>query len=948
MKIQVISDIGDDVYATVSTEEDAIRIDSAMNILLRGDASRIRSNPSDSEVLVFAQEHKLDSIGHIQDILRKTNIAVSGQDDRFVLSDKIVPFLKYFFGDFKVSDEVDLNFFTTLTALTSKERQTLVNGFRTLSKNNALGKASSSHDSTPNLQTLYIFSKLLPNDRSLGMTRLFQCLNSEYTLHEFFAIYNHSKKYQSLPITIEVLNAAVDKFLNFEITLPFFVDFELENEIKKNEYKILRSTEPYTEILGLKIYKEDLKASVDKFQTFFANAKSFNGNPQKAINDIIYYVGYISPHKFFIGLKHKASRLDYGICQAEVFYSVSLLCYILASSGEMYERLKETNVSASNCIKRILDTKSVSIKPSEIFDLFCRENFKPHSYNFFKRGFTLYAMYYELRARPIPQELNRTLFDRLLFEAYEANIEFLNDLCNLLFVEKVDLFNKPITNIHDLKIIKYLGSHLPTQWNNFDTVFESGRVVRGSEMHNIFAEIQDFTYSWKDTDIKFIEALKVQSVKDITSGMDAGDVLRKVISALGHGLNIHLKDLKHIIESEDMSDSIFDVGAVLNFINDLLEIDSTMISVFESKYKSPYALEQQWLDTISLETIVFDDLLSLYSPIEGGVRQGLSYLFEYFQNEPETECVNQHLRIDQFSMTRLSKFNPLILAVGLKEVSNCCMIYGGAGFSCCIDSFRSDDSQVYVIYDHNLEIFCGSVYAFPGDSMAIDFDNSEKDFKEADTYTCDQIEFSFSAVTKGDEYTSEVADNLIDMFYEFAINFDNDPDTVIINLSSAGGLSSSYRWSNSSEIVSDRYIDILDNDYGTTAKSISTQRNETYQDIQSTSDKILYICNPKYSNHCSIDYLEVAFCEECNEYVDAEDINWVDDGGICNECSAECSHCGGRRPKEEIYGSNQLCEDCGTFCDSCGDYVLQEEFSEDPDGEQCDNCYEPEDDDSEY
>ena len=267
--------------------------------------------------------------------------------------------------------------------------------------------------------------------------------------------------------------------------------------------------------------------------------------------------------------------------------------------------------------------------------MFCKEDFKPHSYDFFKRGFTLYAMYYDLRARPVPQELDRTLFDRLLFEAYEANLDFLNDLCNLLFVEKVDLFNKPITNIHDLKIIKYLGSHLPIQWGTFNLVFiESGRIPFGSEMHNAFAEIQSFTYSWKDTDRNFIEALKVQSVKDISSGMDADKVLRKVVSALNHGLNIHLKDLKYILESGDMSDSIFDVGAVLNFVDDLLEIDSAMISVFESKYESPYALEQQWLDTSSLENIVFNDLLNLYSPIEGGVRLGLSYLFEYFLNDP--------------------------------------------------------------------------------------------------------------------------------------------------------------------------------------------------------------------------------------------------------------------------------------------------------------------------
>jgi hypothetical protein len=230
--------------------------------------------------------------------------------------------------------------------------------------------------------------------------------------------------------------------------------------------------------------------------------------------------------------------------------------------------------------------------------------------------------------------------------------------------------------------------------------------------------------------------------------------------------------------------------------------------------------------------------------------------------------------------------------------------------------------------------------------MSIDLgDESSKNSKAADTYTCDQIEFSFNASTKGDEYTSEVADKLIDMFYKFAINFENSPDTIIINISDTGGLSSSYSWSNSSEIVSDKYFDLLDNTDRTTAKPISTQRNETYQDIRSTSDKILYICNPTYSTNCIIDYVNVAYCEGCDEYVDEDDMNWGNEVILCNACSATCSNCSEVRPKEEIYGFNELCEDCGAYCESCGEYVLYDDFSEDPNNEQCDDCYEPEDED---
>lgn len=946
MTIQVVSDIGDDVYATVSTEEDAIRIDNAMNILLRGDASRIRANPSDPAISEFARTHGFDKIEDVEELLQNISIAVSGQDDKFVLSDRIVPFIRYFFGNFKsYYDDGDLNFFTTLAALTTKERQTLVNGFRTLSKNNAFGGVSSAHNSTANLQTLYIFLKLLPKDRHLGMSRLFGSLNSENTLHEFFNEYDHYSKYQSLPITIEVLNAAVDKFLNFEITLPFFVDSELASVIKDNERTILNNKEPYTDILGVKISRKDFESSVYRFRTFFANAKSFNDKPKKAIDDIIYYVGYISPHTF---RKENPFTIKYLTLQKEVFYSVSLLCYILASSGEMYERLKETNVSASNCIKRILEAKAPSIEPSEIFDLFCRENFKPNSSDFFKRGFMLYAVYYDLRARPEPQKITQTLFDRLLFEAYDANLEFINNFYNLIFVEKIDLFNKPISNVVDFKIIKYLSSHLPVR--SLDRIYASGRIPSDFDMRNAFYEIANYENSWREIYRDIIERVRDDSIRSLLDGKSPKSIQNSAISELKRELNSHLVDLKTTLESEDLSDSIFDTDAALTFVNDLIAIDRTMMSVFESIHNDPKVVETVWNSHELIQNEAFNDLVNLYSPLASGVRRALSYLFEFFQDESEIKSVNQSRRIGNFSLTRLSKFNPLILAVGLKEVSNCCMIYGSVGFTCCLDAFSSDDSQVYVLYDHDLEIFYGSTYAFPGDSIAIvdiqGIDESESR-KPRGTYTCDQIELSFDASTKSSEYISEVANNFIEMFYYFAVDFDEDAiDTVIINLSDAGGLPSDYEWHNDPEIVPHAKTEFLDDSFGEPrAKPISTQRNETYQDISSRSSKVLYICHPdRTTGYCTVDYEHINYCEGCDEYT-AEEVFFTGYESLCESCSRQCSECSEVKPKDEIYGLAGLCEDCGKDCSGCNDFKGSFEFGDDPSGELCDECYEEEDDD---
>jgi hypothetical protein len=950
MNIQVISDIGDDVYATVSTEEDAIRIDNAMDILLRGDASRIRTNPSDPAISKFAKTHGFDKIEEVEKLLHNVSIAVSGQDNKFVLSDKIVPFIRYFFGDFKsYYNDGDLNFFTTLAALTTKERQTLVNGFRTLSKNNAFGKVSSAHNSTANLQTLYIFLKLLPKDRHLGMSRLFGSLNSENTLHGFFNEYDHYSKYQSLPITIEVLNAAVDKFLNFEITLPFFVDSDLASVIKDNQRNPnTTGKEPYTDILGVEISRKDFESSVESFRTFFANAKSFNDRPKKAIDDIIYYVGYTSPHTF---RKENPFPIRYLIHQKEVFYSASLLCYILANSGDMYERLKETNVSASNCIKRILEAKTPSIESSEIFDLFCRENFKPNSLDFFKRGFMLYAMYYDLRARPEPQKVTQTLFDRLLFEAYDANLDFLNDFYNLIFVEKIDLFNKPISNVVDFKIIKYLSSHLPV--HSLDRIYQSGRIPRDGDMRFAFQERVDYENSWREIYRERIDKIRDAAIQDVFQGKSPKSVRDSVLLEYKRDINDHLIGLRDTLISEDSSGSIFNVDAALNFVNDLIAIDQTMMSVLESIHGSPESLKL-WSDRKLVQNNDLWRYLNVYSPNQSGVRRALSYLFDYFQDESETKSSNQSLRIGEFSLTRLSKYNPLILAVGLKEVSNCCMIYGSAGFSCCLDAFSSDDSQVYVLYDHDLEIFCGSTYAFPGDSMGIhDVQGVGEYYYTNNTYTCDQIELSFDASTKSSEYKSEVADNFIDMFYEFAINFDEDVvDTVIINLSDAGGLPSDYNWENENKIVPSEKATLLDDSctyLALTAKLISIQSNDTYQDISSTSPKILYICHPERTSgtYCDIAYQNLYYCDGCDEYT-AEELSYTGYESLCESCSRQCSECSEVKPKDEIYGLADLCEDCGKYCSGCNDFLAHQDFGDDPSEELCDECYEEEDDDSEY
>ena len=97
MSYQVVSARGDDVYAFVDDEADARRIDNAMRILLTSNTYAARKNPIDDEVLEFIEQNHLKSMSHAVEILTKANIAITGQDTTFKLSNRIVPLLRYFF-----------------------------------------------------------------------------------------------------------------------------------------------------------------------------------------------------------------------------------------------------------------------------------------------------------------------------------------------------------------------------------------------------------------------------------------------------------------------------------------------------------------------------------------------------------------------------------------------------------------------------------------------------------------------------------------------------------------------------------------------------------------------------------------------------------------------------------------------------------------------------------
>ena len=134
MSYQVVSARGDDVYAFVDDEADARRIDNAMRILLTSNTYAARKNPIDDEVLEFIEQNHLKSMSHAVEILTKANIAITGQDTTFKLSNRIVPLLRYFFEGYGRGEVLDPNFFTTLAAFSRKEIATVINGFRSLDR----------------------------------------------------------------------------------------------------------------------------------------------------------------------------------------------------------------------------------------------------------------------------------------------------------------------------------------------------------------------------------------------------------------------------------------------------------------------------------------------------------------------------------------------------------------------------------------------------------------------------------------------------------------------------------------------------------------------------------------------------------------------------------------------------------------------------------------------
>jgi hypothetical protein len=96
-------------------------------------------------------------------------------------------------------------------------------------------------------------------------------------------------------------------------------------------------------------------------------------------------------------------------------------------------------------------------------------------------------------------------------------------------------------------------------------------------------------------------------------------------------------------------------------------------------------------------------------------------------------------------------------------------------------------------------------------------------------------------------------------------------------------------------------------------------------------------------------------CDSCRERVPEDESRtpYYDDATYCQSCFEElytyCDCCGEESRRDDCVETRdhwEVCPDCVTAryrqCPECGDYVPDSDFGEDPDGDVCDYCYEPE------
>jgi hypothetical protein len=995
MSYQVISARGDDVYAFVDDEADAKRIDNAMRILLTSDTYNTRENPIDTDILAFIEQNNLKNMSHVVEILTKVNIAITGQDTNFKLSNRIVPTLKYFFGDYGRGEYLDPNFFTTLAAFSRKEISAVINGFRSLASVLPSGLIPSpSHNATPNLQTLYIFSKLCTSSQ-YGFKSIFSglaediedSLSSEWSknddgvyvasdeLNKFFKQYNHYTKYQSLPITIEVLNASVEKMLNFGFDLPVFIRKSSEKdetmvatyihavELHLKQYeddgsydtthlhslrskleKISRDMKP-----SMGLYKEVCNAAMFqsvKLRGAIIRPNMFDGNSYKHVmSNVAYELGYVLPKQLQLArwdMSYAGSYTDL------VFYTTSFMSYLLASSGELFDSLKQPNVGISKCIQRFLDNANKGqLKADEIYSIFCSEDPQWIQRDFFKKGFLLYSRYIDLRARPKADTYTDQYISRRLYEIYRDHLDLLNEIYNALTFD--DSLTKTFSDV-EAALVCMLKPYLPSAQTSIPELHTTVNqvlddFVKKHEMLEDLSAHKSLMESMKDLYQRYPEKLKWDNISI------AQQKLYSEILAVAE-IYLNQPPTKFTESFESL------IGNILELVQ-IFEVSASDSSVSLDEFTNNVRYLPKYLRNA---TEVYQYLFSW--KIDRDPQSGKKY-----KNVANKKFYSVQ---SNYTLVKLGKTNPLNLIIGLKDVSNCCMIFNSAGFGCSEDAFYGrNDSTIYLLYNNATNTFWGSSWAFgSNDSGVFKAGNLSESVYHGPMYAIDQFELSYTGMTMNerDQYKA------LNSFVEGVINLElsrltekNNTTVLYINTDTAGGLKSSYSALESATHLAWQGSNVFgagdDVEAGYT-RVVPQNEKYTYQDAQ--SDKpCIYVSEMKshwMQGNLIVEDSTIAVCEVCGE-VDLPINMHQDLGGhdyVCTNCSSGCDVCDDfflDSDLEDIsdyasgrYSSHaKACASCRVECDSCGEYFPEDEPFDDKD--RCSNCTdedEDEDEDEDY
>ena len=133
-----------------------------------------------------------------------------------------------------------------------------------------------------------------------------------------------------------------------------------------------------------------------------------------------------------------------------------------------------------------------------------------------------------------------------------------------------------------------------------------------------------------------------------------------------------------------------------------------------------------------------------------------------------------------------------------------------------------------------------------------------------------------------------------------------------------------------------------------TISTLKSGEDSTHFTVVIGHKPICVYCGKEHSNKENISCCaeHKCRCENCGEFIDEDEVRWIDNEPYCNDCAHYCDNCNEYHRNEEHYvaSSNEwVCDDCFyndySECSCCGEIFSSRDLSE-VEGEMiCENCW---------